>query len=78
MSIFDTIRYPISCPPTEAELSALPENLYRKWGERFWPYSTSPDAVSAIMIGYMLNGTPDEKRKTIDHIENLRWRISEL
>lgn len=31
MTIFDTIKYPISEPPTKAELSALPDNLYAKW-----------------------------------------------
>ena len=31
MSLFDVIKYPISEPPTEAELRVLPANLYTKW-----------------------------------------------
>ena len=31
MTIFDTLRYPISDRPTEEELSALPDDLYSNW-----------------------------------------------
>lgn len=31
MSLFDVLRYPISYPPTKAELDALPTELYMKW-----------------------------------------------
>ena len=31
MSLFDTIKYPISDPPTEEELRALPVNLFNQW-----------------------------------------------
>ena len=31
MTIFDTLRYPISIPPQEGELDVLPEKLYRNW-----------------------------------------------
>lgn len=31
MSIFQTIKYPISNPPTESELAALPSKTYRTW-----------------------------------------------
>lgn len=31
MTIFDTLRYPISNLPTEAELTALPNDLYSNW-----------------------------------------------
>ena len=36
MTIFDVIRYPISDFPTEAELEALPKDLYDKWIETHW------------------------------------------
>lgn len=31
MTIFDTLRYPNSDPPTEEQLRALPIELYEKW-----------------------------------------------
>lgn len=31
MSLFDVIKYPISIPPTQEELSALPDKLFNKW-----------------------------------------------
>ena len=33
MSLFDVIRYPISWPPREDELAALPQMLYNNWIE---------------------------------------------
>jgi hypothetical protein len=31
VSIFDAIKYPISFPPSEAELRALPKHIYETW-----------------------------------------------
>ena len=31
MTIFDVIRYPISIPPTEEELEAVPKIIFNKW-----------------------------------------------
>lgn len=31
MSLFDIIKYPISVPPTPAELEALPTSIYNPW-----------------------------------------------
>jgi hypothetical protein len=31
MTIFDTLRYPISWPPTEAEIANIPYPLLEKW-----------------------------------------------
>ena len=31
MTIFDSIKYPISDPPTLEELRAVPESIYRAW-----------------------------------------------
>lgn len=33
MSLFDALRYPVSDCPTEAELKALPKDLYLAWIE---------------------------------------------
>lgn len=47
MSLFDVIRYPISDPPTEKELSALPEDLYYKWFKTMnWSHHTTPSIVA--------------------------------
>jgi hypothetical protein len=35
MTVFDSIRYPISNPPTEKELGDLPAELYDKWIESY-------------------------------------------
>ena len=34
MTIFDTIRYPISDIPTVEQLEALPSTLFRRWAKR--------------------------------------------
>ena len=31
MSLFDTIKYPISVPPTSEEFGALPNKLFAQW-----------------------------------------------
>jgi hypothetical protein len=37
MTIFDSIKYPISEYPTAEELEALPDELYKKWiGTSSW------------------------------------------
>lgn len=49
MSLFDSIKYPISCPPTEEELSAIPEELYRKWLQMCgYGWVSSPYAMTAL------------------------------
>jgi len=39
MTIFDTLRYPISDPLTTEQVRALPEGLYRKW---YWEIYKAP------------------------------------
>ena len=34
MTIFNSIKYPISFPPTEQELAALPHRLFRRWASK--------------------------------------------
>jgi hypothetical protein len=33
MSLFHTIKYPISAPPTVEQLEALPKELFKKWAK---------------------------------------------
>jgi uncharacterized protein (DUF2126 family) len=34
MTIFDSIKYPISNPPTVEELEALPRRLFHRWARK--------------------------------------------
>lgn len=34
MSLFDSIRYPVSDNPTREELNAIPKEILRKWREK--------------------------------------------
>lgn len=51
MTIFDTLRYPISTPPTEAELAALPRSLYARWLK----YTRWPTSPSAYIVASFYN-----------------------
>lgn len=52
MSLFDVIKYPISNPPTEKELEALPIKIYALWLRRcgFTTVHT-PGAISRYYNG---------------------------
>ena len=34
MTIFDSIRYPISCPPTAEQLEAVPDEIFDEWRDK--------------------------------------------
>ena len=47
MTIFDTIRYPISDPPTEEEIANLPPELFHRWASTvFFPVDRTPTTVA--------------------------------
>ena len=31
MGVFDVLRYPISCPPTQDEMDSLPDDVFENW-----------------------------------------------
>lgn len=50
MTIFDTIRYPISNPPTAEEFEAVPPRLLRKWIKKTEWSQYMPEAISRSYI----------------------------
>ena len=50
MSLFDVIRYPISHPPTEAEIIAVPDDIFLKWLNEVVPNWKPARSLHAIKI----------------------------
>ena len=48
MTIFDSIRYPISDLPTEEELAAIPRRIYYRWIKKMWKYKLSQCPPSLV------------------------------
>ena len=58
MTIFDTLRYPISDCPTEEELTALPVDLYSNWLHAVdLPQSFIPQITSMVYSGARVSST---------------------
>ena len=59
MTIFDTLKYQISDPPTKEELTAIPVDLYGEWLiSSGWEWSkTSPPPPSIVSMSYV--GDPE-------------------
>jgi len=36
MTIFDSLKYPLGHPPTNEEVSAIPDNIFSKWFNIFY------------------------------------------
>ena len=51
MTIFDSIKYPISDPPTEEELTNLPKELYDRW-VGYWNYPVIKELPPAHIAAY--------------------------
>ena len=47
MTLFSSIKYPISNPPTQAELDALPEKIYKSWLRSMGLPENAPTAMLA-------------------------------
>ena len=73
MTIFDVIRYPISDFPTEAELEALPKDLYDKWIETYWTIGgpSSPKVFAGWFASWKIQET------SVYCIEDLRQMIKD-
>ena len=66
MTIFDTIKYPISDPPTKAELAALPEQLFRDWlKEMNWSLHITPRIIAQyyLSVNHRVDVTQLQKMK---------------
>jgi len=60
MTIFDSIRYPISDIPAAEELKALPRDLYLKWRATRPPYK--PHQMASIFFAYPEQGRRESIR----------------
>jgi hypothetical protein len=72
MSLFDVIRYPISMPPTEAEILALPNSLFKRWTESSKEWSDSP---TQSFVAYWYSAVRNETQ--IQDIKLLRQMIKD-
>lgn len=62
MTIFDTIRYPVSDLPTLEQLEAIPESIYVEWRKfgSFMSVRKDPKAHLEMMTSRWNNTTPVE------------------
>ena len=71
MSIFSSLRYPISVPPTAAQLEALPHDVYNQWLDEvgiLTHNNYSPD-----LMAYVLNRLSEEDARVF--VERLQCII---
>ena len=78
MTIFDTIRYPVSDLPTLEQLEAIPESIYIEWRDfgNFISVRKDPERHSEMMIDRWNNTTPAEFERYYQ-INYLRKLIAE-
>lgn len=79
MTIFNVIRYPISSPPTLAELEALPLDVYARWVRKTFHIGgigkvSTPDQVHSLLSRVH----SDDTEFWESYIEDLRTMISRL
>ena len=86
MTIFDTLRYPISNPPTKDELDALPTELYDQWIKSSDWRRIKPDGNILVTTEFIANWydamwavivKDGAHRIDLHDIENLKRMISE-
>jgi hypothetical protein len=75
MSIFDAIKYPISFPPTEEELEALPHSLFRLWAAKV-EFSKNATTTEVCLWYKFYGGTFSSQAN--DEVQLLREMISKL
>lgn len=78
MSILATLRYPISIPPTEAELAVLPNDIYHYWCSTTFMMNFDPARIArAYELLFKLNSlrTDGERALGIQNIQRLRTLI---
>ncbi len=70
MSLFDVIKYPISDKPTEAELKALPKEIYLEWCKIIFTTSRSP-SIAVIVQYYYFGSNVTARNKDIAVLRKL-------
>jgi hypothetical protein len=75
MTIFDSIKYPISDPPTEEQLAALPGEVYNEWAEELGYRCPLPERVAVLLMRTMKR-QPCNQAFYVARLLDLRKRIS--
>jgi hypothetical protein len=75
MTIFDSIKYPISNPPTLQELEALPDEMYKAWQDATG--FTLSRQIAALLFQLVPASTGEHSPETIKQIEMFRTIIAE-
>lgn len=74
MTIFDTLRYPISDMPTPTQLAALPPSLMIDWKEKF---SYVHDATPGSIVGWMMGEYDYDPPRIHNEVDTLRQMIKD-
>ncbi len=83
MTIFSTIKYPISDIPTYEQLNALPRAMYEKWATDVYQdqYTRNPHTTTAwyfhpAFLAAKMNDLSEYQRR--EYVHELRLRIQEI
>lgn len=76
MSIFSNLKYPVSRPPTAAQLEALPPQVYKQWINEVAIGSDS--ALTPAFTAGVLSRVDDEMmQRGIDRLECIVYSLDE-
>ncbi len=79
MSLFDVIKYPVSCPPTYAELYALPKVAYYSWVARLFTSQMSMTTIQSTLHDLWHRGNyPSAMEDVKSAVESLRHELEIL
>jgi len=72
MSLFDTLKYPISVPPKMHELESLPVDLFKSWVDHYacsWSTVTEETRHDSVWVSEWLSAHWGSE--SIDHTANV-------
>jgi hypothetical protein len=76
VTLFDVIRYPVSTPPTEAELSAIPAEVYKAWA--VWLGANGNHVSHQMVIAAYLRNESFQPHDLKLAVDNLKQRIRDM
>ena len=76
MSVFSNLRYPISMPPTRAQLEALPRDLYNQWVHEVISGNTS-DLTPELIAEVLGRSQNDDIRNVVERLRCLVYGLDE-
>lgn len=77
MSLLSTIRYPISMPPTRAQLEALPYDIFIQWLEECGMGNRSQHPSPGLMAEVLHKCDADSVRPTIERLQCIIYGLDE-